>query len=61
MVCVVLVRAGPAEVGEHAVAHQLGHVPTDAGDLAGECVLVGAQDLAHVLGGEPGGECGGAD
>ena len=45
----VLVRAGPAEVGQHAVTHQLGHVPVDARDLAGDRVLVGAQDLAHVL------------
>ena len=45
----VLVRAGPAEVGQHAVAHQLGHVPVDARDLARDRVLVRPQDLAHVL------------
>ena len=30
----VLVRHGPAEVGQHAVAHELGHVPLEPGDLA---------------------------
>ena len=46
---VVLVRPGPAEVGQHAVAHQLGHVPVDARDLTRDRVLVRPQDLAHVL------------
>ena len=45
----VLVRPGPAEVGQHAVAHQLGDVPVEARDLARDRVLVGAQDLAHLL------------
>jgi hypothetical protein len=51
---VVLVRAGPPEIGQHAVAHQLGDVPADARDLARDRVLVGVQDLVHVLGIEAG-------
>ena len=46
----VLVRPGPAEVAEDAVAHQLGHVTLEPGDLARDGVLVGAQDSLHVLG-----------
>ena len=49
----VLVRPGPAEVGQHAVAHELGDVPVEARDLARDRVLVGAQDLAHLLRVEP--------
>jgi hypothetical protein len=40
---VVLVRPGPAEIGQHAVAHVLGDVALEAGDLAGDSVLVGAE------------------
>ena len=58
---VVLVRAGPAEVGQHAVAHELGDVPAEARDLARDGVLVGAQDLAHLLGVEPAAQRGRAD
>ena len=58
---VVLVRAGPAEVGQHAVPHQLRHMPIDARDLAVDRVLVSAQDRAHVLGVEQGREHGRAD
>ena len=57
----VLVRLGPAEIGEHAVAHELGDVALEARDLAGDGVLVGADDLAHLLGVEPRGERGRAD
>ena len=57
----VLVRPGPAEVGEHAVAHELGDVALEARDLARDRVLVGAEDLAHLLGVEPRGERGRAD
>jgi hypothetical protein len=52
---------GPAEVGEHAVAKELRHVALVADDLARDRVLVGAQDLAHLLGVEAGGERGRAD
>ena len=34
---------GPAEVGQHAVAHELGDVALEARDLAGDGVLVGAE------------------
>ena len=47
---VVLVRLRPAEIGQHAVAHELGDVAVEAQDLARDGVLVGADDLAHVLG-----------
>ena len=44
----VLVRLGPAEVGEHAVAHVLGDVPLEAADLApATAVLVGPENLAQ--------------
>ena len=57
----VLVRPGPAEIGEHAVAHELGDVALEARDLARDGVLVGADDLAHLLGIEPARERGRAD
>ena len=44
-----LVRPGLAEVGQHAVAHELGDVALEADDRAGTGVLVGADDLAQVL------------
>jgi hypothetical protein len=50
---VVLVRPRPAEVGEDAVAHELGYMPVVAGDCAGDRVLVGAEHLAQLLGIEP--------
>ena len=53
--------SGPAEVGQHAVAHELGDVALEAGDLARDRVLVRAEDLAHLLRVEPGGERGRAD
>ena len=49
----ILVRPRPAKEGEHAVAHELGDVPAEAGDLGGDRVLVGREDLAHLLGVEP--------
>jgi hypothetical protein len=57
---VVLVREGPAKVGQHAIAHQLGHVSADARDLARDGVLIGVQNHAHVLRVEAGRECSGA-
>jgi hypothetical protein len=53
---VVLVRPRVAEVGQHPVAHVLGDVALEAGDLAGDRVLVGADHLAHLLRVEPAGE-----
>ena len=58
---VVLVRPRPAEIGQHAVAHELGDVALEARDLARDRVLVGADELAHLLGVEPAGERGRAD
>ena len=57
----VLVRPGPAEVGEHAVAHELRDVALEARDLARDRVLVGADELAHLLRVEAGRERGRAD
>ena len=58
---IVLVRLGPAEIGEHPVAHELGDVALPAQHLARDRILVGAQDLAHLLGIEPRREHGRAD
>jgi hypothetical protein len=57
---VVLARLRPAEVGEHAVAEQLGHVAALRLDGAGGGAVIGVDDRAQVLGVEPGGEGGGA-
>ena len=46
-------RLRPAEIGEHAVAHELGDVTLETGDLARHGALVGAQDLPHLFGVEP--------
>jgi hypothetical protein len=40
----------PAEIGEHAVAHELRDMALEAPDLARYSVLIGADHLAHVLG-----------
>ena len=45
----VFVHPGPAEEGEHPVAHQLGHMPLKPCDFARDRILVGAQDLTHLL------------
>ena len=47
---VVLMRLRPAEIGQHAVAHELGDVALEARDPPAQRVLVGAHDVAHVLG-----------
>ena len=47
---IVLVRARVAEVGDHAVAEVLGRIAVEAVDGAHARVLVGAEDLAPVLG-----------
>ena len=46
-------RPRVTEVGEHAVTHVFGDVALEAGDLAGNCVLIGTDHLAHLLGIEP--------
>ena len=46
---VVLVRLRPAEIGQHAVAHELGDVALEAQGLAGHGVLVDANGRAHLL------------
>ena len=47
-------RLRPAEIGEHAVAHEFGDVALEPRDLARDRVLIEPDDLAHVLGIEPG-------
>jgi hypothetical protein len=44
---------GVAEVGEHAVAHELGDVALETSDLGRDGVLVGPDDLAHLFGIQP--------
>ena len=46
-------RARKAEIGEHAVAHELRDEAVVARDRAATGVLIGADNLAHVLGIEP--------
>ena len=58
---VVLMRLRPAEIGEHAVAHELGDVTLEARDLAGDRALIGVDQRAHVLGVELARERGRAD
>jgi hypothetical protein len=52
------VGLGEAEVGEHAVAHQLSDHALIAGDGPGNRALVGAEQVAHVLRIESDGERG---
>ena len=49
----VLVRPGPAEVGEHAVAHVFGDVAAPALDHLGAGAVIGPDQGTHVLGIEP--------
>ena len=46
----ILVRPRPAEEGEHAVAHELGDMPTEARDLGRDRVVVGREEFAKLLG-----------
>jgi hypothetical protein len=55
------VGAGEAEIGEHAVAHELGDVPIEARHLRSDGVLIGPDHLAHVLGVEAPDQLGRAD
>jgi hypothetical protein len=50
---VVLVRLGVAEIAEHAVAHILGDEPPAALNQARAALVIGSDDLTHVLGIEP--------
>ena len=58
---VVLVRPRVAEVGQHAVAHVLGDEAALPLDRRRDAAVVGADQLAQVLGVEAGGERGRAD
>jgi hypothetical protein len=58
---VLFVGGGEAEIGQHAVAHEFGDEPVIARDRARRGLLIGANDLAHVLGIEPGRERSRAD
>ena len=46
-------RLRPAEIGQHAVAHEFCDVTFVARNLAGDGLLVGANDVLHLLGIEP--------
>jgi hypothetical protein len=58
---VVLVRPRPAEIDQHAVAHELCDETIEARDHAGAGALVGADQIAVVLGVEPCRQCRRAD
>ncbi len=47
---VVLMRLRIAEINEHAVAHILGDKAAKAADGVGDAAMVGADDLAQILG-----------
>jgi len=49
-------RLGIAEIDEHAVAHILGDKTAKARDGVGDTAMVGADDLAQILGIEAGGQ-----
>ena len=53
---IVLVGSRVTEVNQHAVAHVLGDEPVKARDGLGDALLVGADDVAQVLGIKPRGE-----
>jgi hypothetical protein len=50
---IVLVGARPAEIGQHAVAHQLGNVTLETDHRVGNGVLVRAEHVPHLLRVEP--------
>jgi hypothetical protein len=52
----VLVRLRPTEIGQHAVTHVLGNVAIPAPHHFSTAVLIGANDFAHVLRVELGGQ-----
>ena len=45
----VLMSLRPAEIGQHAVTHELRDVTVEARDLAGNRILVAPDDLAHLF------------
>jgi len=45
-----------AEINEHPVAHILGDKTAKAGDGVGDTAMIGADDLAQILGIEAGGQ-----
>jgi len=47
---VILMRLGIAEMDQHAVAHILGDKAAKAADGVGDAAMVGADNLAQVLG-----------
>jgi hypothetical protein len=47
---VILMRLGVAEIDQHAIAHILGDKAAKAADGVGDTAMVGADDLAQVLG-----------
>jgi hypothetical protein len=47
---VVLVRLRVAEVHQHPIAHVIGDEAVEAGDRIGDAAVIGADDLAQVLG-----------
>src|SRR5215204_1786171 len=49
----ILVRARPAEIDEHAIAHEASDVTLPARNLARHSVLVGREDVSHFFGIEP--------
>ena len=54
-------RARKAEIGEHAVAHELGDEPVEARDRAGRGVLIAPQQCPEMLGIDGARKCGRAD
>jgi hypothetical protein len=50
------VRARPAKIDEHAIAHEFGDVPLEASNLTRDRVLVGPDNLPHVFGIKAAGE-----
>ena len=58
---VLLVSARKAKIGQHAIAHEFGDEAVIACDSARTGVLIDANDLAHVLGIQPGRHRGRAD
>jgi hypothetical protein len=49
-------RLGIAEINQHPVAHILGDKAAKAGDGVGDAAMIGADDLAQILGIEAGGQ-----
>ena len=46
----ILVRPGPAEVGERTIAHEFRDMALKSGDLTRNGVLIESDDIAHVFG-----------